>query len=133
MIINAKDKPLTYTGLPQMGEVLPSWFQPMTFTLVTKSLVDYEVQEVLVTVTTQGVRQPMSAQELAIKPEGQRGWKWETIHCLPNVKLKLDDIIIFDTVKYRVMQKWDWSEYGYIQYEICQDYENSGNIPDSDS
>jgi hypothetical protein len=123
MIINAKDKPLTYTGLPQMGEVLPSWFQPMTFTLVTKSLVDYEVQEVLVTVTTQGVRQPMSAQELAIKPEGQRGWKWETIHCLPNVKLKLDDIIIFDTVKYRVMQKWDWSEYGYLEYHICQAYE----------
>ena len=123
MIINAKDKPLTYTGLPQMGEVLPSWFQPMTFTLVTKSLVDYEVQEVLVTVTTQGVRQPMSAQELAIKPDGQRGWKWETIHCLPNVKLKLDDIIIFDTVKYRVMQKWDWSEYGYLEYHICQAYE----------
>jgi len=123
MIINAKDKPLNTSGLPQMGEVLPSWFQKLTFNLVTKALVDYEVQEVLVPITTQGVRQPMSAQELAIKPEGQRGWKWETIHCLPDVKLNLDDIIIFDNTKYRVMQKWDWSEYGYIQYEICQAYE----------
>ena len=126
MIVNAKDKGLNFTGLPQVGDVLPSWFQTLTFTLVTKYLVDYEVQEVLVTITTQGVRQPMNAQQLSIKPEGQRGWKWETIHCLPNVKLKLDDIIIFDNVKYRVMEKWDWSEYGYVQYEICQAYEDAG-------
>lgn len=126
MIVNAKDKGLNFTGLPQVGDVLPSWFQTLTFTLVTKYLVDYEVQEVLVTITTQGVRQPMNAQQLSIKPEGQRGWKWETIHCLPNVKLKLDDIIIFDNVKYRVMEKWDWSEYGYLEYHICQAYEDAG-------
>ena len=126
MISNAKDKGLNFTGLPQVGDVLPSWFQTLTFTLVTKYLVDYEVQEVLVTITTQGVRQPMNSQQLSIKPEGQRGWKWETIHCLPNVKLKLDDIIIFDNVKYRVMEKWDWSEYGYLEYHICQAYEDAG-------
>ncbi len=123
MIVNAKDKGLNYTGLPQVGDVLPSWFQTLTFTLVTKYLVDYEVQEVLVTITTQGVRQPMNAQQLSIKPEGQRGWKWETIHCLPNVKLKIDDIVIFDNVKYRVKERWDWSEYGYLEYHICQAYD----------
>lgn len=123
MIVNAKDKGLNYSGLPQMGEVLPSWFQTLTFTLVTKSLVDYEVQEVLATITTQGVRQPMTAQDLQIKPEGQRAWKWETLHCLPNVKLKIDDIVIFDNVKYRVKERWDWSEYGYLEYHICQAYD----------
>lgn len=124
MIINAKDKPLTYTGLPQVGDVLPYWFQPLTFDLVTKSIFNYEVEEIIVTITTQGVRQPMTAQQLSIKPEGQRAWKWETIHCLPDVKLRIDDIIIFNGVRYRVMQRWDWSEYGYLQYEICQAYEN---------
>lgn len=123
MISNAKDKGLNYSGLPQVGEVLPSWFQTLTFDLVTKSLVDYEVQEVLTTIKTKGVRQPMSAQQLAIKPEGQRGWRWETIHCLPDVKLNLDDIIIFDNIKYRVMQRWNWAEYGYLEYHICQAYE----------
>lgn len=126
MIVNAKDKGLNYSGLPQMGDVLPSWFQTLTFTLVTKSLVDYEVQEVLATITTQGVRQPMTAQDLQIKPEGQRAWKWETLHCLPNVKLKIDDIVIFDNVKYRVKERWDWSEYGYLEYHICQAYEDAG-------
>lgn len=123
MIVNAKDKGLNYSGLPQMGEVLPSWFQTMTFDVVTKSVVDYEVEEVLQTITTQGVRQPMSAQQLSIKPEGQRAWRWETLHCLPDVKLKVDDIVIFDGIKYRVMQRWNWAEYGYIQYEICEAYQ----------
>ena len=127
MITNAKDKPLTYSGLPQMGEVLPSWFQTLTFDLVTKTIVDYEVQETLLTITTQGVRQPMSAQQLSIKPEGQRAWKWETIHCLPDVKLKVDDIVIFDGVKYRVAERWNWAEYGYMEYHICQGYEGSNS------
>lgn len=124
MIINAKDKGLNYSGLPQVGNVLPSWFQTLTFDVLSKSVVDYEIQEVATTITTQGVRQPMTAQQLAIKPEGQRAWKWETIHCLPDVVLKIDDIVIFEDIKYRVMQKWDWKEYGYVQYEICEAYQS---------
>lgn len=127
MIINAKDKGLLYSGLPQVGEVLPSWFQPLTFDIITKSLVDYEVQEVIVPVSTQGVRQPMTAQQIAIKPEGQRAWRWETLHCLPNVPLRIDDIVVFGEKRYRVMQKWDWSEYGYYEFHICEAYEDGAN------
>lgn len=123
MIINAKDKPLTYSGLPQVGDVLPSWFQTLTFDLITKTVSNYEVVETTTTITTQGVRQPMSPQQISIKPEGQRAWRWETLHCLPDVKLKIDDIVIFDGIKYRVMQRWNWSEYGYLEYHICQAYE----------
>ena len=123
MISDAKDKGLNYSGLPQVGEVLPGWFQPLTFDIITKSLVNYELEEVIIPVKTQGVRQPMSAQQLAIKPEGQRAWKWETIHCLPDVPLKIDDIVVFGNKRYRVVEKWDWSEYGYCQYEICQGYD----------
>ena len=128
MIINAKDKPLIYSGLPQVGEVLPSWFQTMTFDVVTKTIVNYEVKETLTTITTQGVRQPMSAQQLSIKPEGQRAWRWETLHCLPDVKLQVDDIVIFDSIKYRVMQRWNWAEYGYLEYHICQAYEKNSEV-----
>lgn len=128
MIINAKDKPLIYSGLPQVGEVLPSWFQTMTFDVVTKTIVNYEVKETLTTITTQGVRQPMSAQQLSIKPEGQRAWRWETLHCLPDVKLQVDDIVIFDSIKYRVMQRWNWAEYGYLEYHICQAFEKNSEV-----
>ena len=128
MIINGKDTPLesSFSTLPNVSDVLPDWFQSITFQVVTKDLEDYEVVETLTTITTQGVRQPMNAQRIAIKPEGQRAWKWETIHCLPDVKLNIDDIIILDGVKYRVMHKWNWAEYGYLEYEICQAYEDGG-------
>lgn len=128
MIVNGKDIPFasSFNTLPDVSDVLPDWFQDMTFQVVTKDLEDYEVVENLTTITTQGVRQPMSAQRIAIKPEGQRAWKWETIHCLPDVKLNIDDIIIFDGVKYRVMNRWNWAEYGYLEYEICQAYEDEG-------
>ena len=125
MIINAKDKGLNYVGLPQVGDVLPGWFQPLQFDIITKSLVDYEVEEVIIPVQTMGVRQPFTSQKLSIKPEGQRAWNWETLHCLPNVPLKIDDKVIFDNKTYRVMNKWDWTEYGYIEVEICQGYEMS--------
>ena len=124
MIANAKDIGLNYSGLPQVGEVLPGWFQPLVFDIITKSLVNYEVEEVIIHINTQGVRQPMSAQQLSIKPEGQRAWKWQTIHCLPNVPLKVDDIVVFGNQKYRVKEKWDWSEYGYQEAHICQAYED---------
>lgn len=126
MIINGKDTPLanSFNTLPNVSEVLPDWFQKMTFDVVTKTIVNYEVVEVLTTISTEGVRQPMSAQSISIKPEGQRAWKWETLHCLPNVKLNIDDIVIFNGVKYRVMNQWNWDEYGYLEYEICQAYEN---------
>lgn len=127
MIKNAASRSLkdSFNTLPDVSDVLPDWFQHLTFQLVTKTQQDYETVEVLTTIHTEGVRQPMSAQQLDLKPEGQRAWKWETIHCLPDVKLKVDDIIIFDGVKYRVMQKWNWAEYGYLEYEICQAFTNS--------
>lgn len=127
MIKNAANISLknSFNTLPDVSDVLPDWFQKLTFKKVHKVQVDYETVESLETIETEGVRQPMSAQRLELKPEGQRAWRWETIHCLPDVKLKVDDIIIFDNIRYRVMNRWNWSEYGYLEYEICQAFEKA--------
>jgi hypothetical protein len=127
-IINAKDKPIGAGGnLPQMGEVIISWFQPLTFGLVVKAQADYDTVETVQDIETQGVRQPMGAQQLRIKPEGQRSWRWETLHCLPHVQLSNDDIVIFNGVKYRVMSRLDWAEYGYMEYHIAQTFTGAVN------
>ena len=89
---------------------------------MVKSVVGSQLVEVDTPFIFQGVRQPFTAQQLALKPEGQRHWKWEMIHAWPNLQLKPDEIITFANQNYRVMQKWDWTEYGYVQYEIAQDY-----------
>jgi hypothetical protein len=109
--------------LPYVGMALTNWFQPMTFKVLVKTIVDFVLVETETVVETQGVRQPMSPQELRLKPEGQRALNWESMYCLPDTVLKNDDIIIFNSVKYRVMKRLDWNEYGYLQYDIVRDYE----------
>lgn len=123
MIMNGKDFKIgAQNNLPDVSDALLDWFQNMTFDLISKAITDYDLTETATTISTKGVRQPFSAQQLSIKPEGQRAWKWETLHCLPDVKLNPDDIVVFNGIRYRVMDKLDYSEYGYLEYHIIQDY-----------
>ena len=128
MIMNGKDFKIgAQNNLPDVSDALLDWFQNMTFDLISKAITDYDLTETATTISTKGVRQPFSAQQLSIKPEGQRAWKWETLHCLPNVKLNPDDVVVFNGVRYRVMEKLDYSEYGYLEYHIIQDYTAATN------
>jgi hypothetical protein len=124
MIINGKDKILSQTkNLPNMSETIKTWFQDLTFKRITKSIVNFQAVETTTTITTKGVRQPFTAQQLKVKPEGQRAWRWETLHCLSDVVLNPDDIVEFNSIRYRVIEKKDYTEYGYIEYEIVQDFQ----------
>jgi hypothetical protein len=70
------------------------------------------------------MRQPIN-QTLEMKPEGQRSWIDEVIYAETSLELKVDDIIMFSCdgcEKYRVMEKTDWSAYGYVEYKIKSDY-----------
>lgn len=129
-IVNAKDKPLSMqsNALPNVSGAMAGLFQDMTFGIMQKQVIGATglVQEIEVKVTTRGVRQPLSAQALAIKPKGQRAWKWEMIHCLPDVVLVPDDRIKVAGSIYRVMDKFNYSEYGYVRYDIAQDYKDCG-------
>jgi hypothetical protein len=110
------------SALPNVSEGILSWFQPMSFDLLTKTVVNHQLVETGTPVLTQGVRQPMKPQDLKMKPEGQREWKWETMHALRDLILKPDDIISFNGVPYRVMEKLDWKEYGFVEYHIVEAY-----------
>lgn len=66
----------------------------------------------------------MTPAQLAMKPEGERTWKWSRLHLLPDPKLELDWIVVIREVKYRVMAVENQAEYGYIAYDLLEDYEN---------
>lgn len=119
---NAKDLGLFSNNLPQVDEVIMDWFLPVSFGKVTKQLLNFKVQEVVETIETQGVVQPLSPRELEMKPEGQRAFTWLMVHCLPNVQLKTDDILIYNSTRFRVMASNDYSAYGYLEYHLMQDY-----------
>ena len=123
-ISNGKDKLISaFNTLPQVDDALFGWFQTVTFTLITKTIVDFELVETTVESSFYGVKQPMSPQELKMKPEGERSWKWYTIHATTELILKNDDIIIIEDTKFRVMKKLDYKEYAYVQYDVLEDYQ----------
>lgn len=111
--------------LPNMINVVRAYMQPITIGLVTKDIVDYKETEVIKTIKTRGVRQPVDPQKLQMMPEGQRSWRYENLHLEPNTKLKVDDVIIFRKNRYRVIECWDFSEYGYKEYMIAQTFEET--------
>jgi hypothetical protein len=112
-------------NLPNMSNVVRAWMQSMILHISSKSIVNFEVVEDTYKVWAVGTRQPMTAQKLAIKPEGQRSWLWQELHLLPDVKLNVDDQVRFDPTgpMFRVMAKEDFSDYGYIRYELTQGFE----------
>lgn len=124
MITNASDTKLNQSGsnLPNLSNPITKWFLPTDFIRITKTIVDFEVQETESFETFQGVIQNLNSKELQVKPEAQRAWTWKMIHALPSLKLNVDDKIKYNDIEYRVMNVKDFSEYGYMEYHIVEGY-----------
>lgn len=109
-------------GLPNVSEALLDYFRQLTFTTIVKTVSNNQLLETPTSVVFMGTRQPLSPAKVAMKPEGQRTWRFEQIHAFPSLQLSPDDQITFGTTLYRVMAKLDYKEYGYVEYHITQDY-----------
>lgn len=127
MLEQGRLKPLNsaLAGLPDVETSLSGVVYPISVYRVSKSIVDGFLQEIETKTETEGVIQPLSAQQIAIKPEGQRAWKWMELHCRANLILKPDDIVAIDGVKYRVTAVYDYRQYGFMHYELAQNYEEN--------
>ena len=116
------------TGLPNMSQTIQSWFQNITFNVVTRGLtndgdgVDW-IPESVQTIKTQGVVRPPSDKDLKILPEGTWAWEWLQIHCLPDVHLETNQYVEYENKRYKVMTKKDWSKYGYVRYTLLEAFQ----------
>lgn len=115
-------------GLPNVSDVIVSWFQPMTFKFLTDNIVDFENEPITVEVRSEGVIQPFTSKDLMAKPEGQRSWSWNMLHCLPDVVLKVGEYVLIDDVKYRVMKCTDYSDYGYLEYDVVEAFTKAPEV-----
>lgn len=133
IIKNGSNTPLNLTPqgtVPNMSGALAGWQQTITFTQIVKTVNSkFEVTETPTNTTFSGVWQPFTAQQLMIKPEGERAWKWFTVHALVVLPLKPDDVVSYKGQQYRVKEKLDYMEYGYMEYHLIQDYTGSGPNP----
>ncbi len=127
-IINAKDRTLNQnTGtLPDLSDAILNWFQPMVFTTVVKTVVNFKLVETPTNINFAGVWQPLSPRELAMKPDGQREWIWIRLIALPNVELTPDQVITYLGVQYRVKAVRNYELENFLEYDLVQDYVGSG-------
>jgi len=107
-----------------MKAVFAGWTSAINLLTIVQTIVDGLVVEVTTSVTFKGIIQPLNAQQLMLKPEGERSWQWLQIHAVEgSLNLKTNDKIQYNGFKYKVMGIWDYSLNGFIEYHIIQDYE----------
>lgn len=125
-ITNAKDRPLNQNSgtMPDVSGAILEWLQPMTFTLLAKSVVAFKNKESTpIPIQTQGLWQPYQPRNLQQTQEGQRSWRWFRMFTLPGSGLDVDNIISYLGQNYRVMSINDWTLAGYVEYKLVQDYQ----------
>lgn len=127
-ISNASDLKLyQHAGdVPDMSDAITNYFQPMIFTQLVKQVVNFQNVEVPTNTPFMGVIQPFTVQQLKMKDIGQRAWSWFTVHSSPALILAPDEVIQYQGVQYRVMEKLDYKLYGYLEYHIILDYSGAG-------
>ncbi len=119
---NARNLTEISGDLPQMTDTLNGWQLIQGFARVTKLLVEGRVQETETTISFQGVIQNLRSRDLLIKTEGQRDFNWKMLHTKTDVEFNVDDIVNYNNIRYRIMMKKNWVEYGYYEYHLMQDY-----------
>lgn len=119
-------KPLNQlSGMPQMSAAFMNWFVNITIVKITQSIIDSLNVDTQIPITFKGTVQPLKPQEIALKPEGERSWKWMQIHALSgSLDLTTGDKIIYKSETYKVMGMKDYSLNNYVEYHIVKDYQN---------
>ncbi len=127
-IANGKNTPLNAKAgtVPDVGGAMRDWFQPMTFSRVSKATVAFQVVETAYDTNFRGVLQPLSGRNLQLKPEGQRAWTWLQLHADPSLTLDVDEVVTYLGVQTRIMSQKDYRLYGFVVYELVQDWTGSG-------
>ena len=119
----AKDRPLFPAEVqPNMSSAFQNWTETGPVQIVRSILVEGEAQKKTRTVTASTCVQPLSAQKIAMKPEGERAWKWWQIVASLELDAEIGDLIEIGRVGYRVLGRWDYSRNGFRQFEATEDY-----------
>ena len=114
------------TNMPNMAGTLSGWQVPLQLVRITQTMSEGDVTLSEQLITFQGVWQPLKDEQLQFKPEGQRSWEWVWIHAVAGtLNLNTADKVIFNNKRYKVMSIKDYSLNGFIEYQLCRDYEET--------
>lgn len=117
--------------LPNVTDAILNYFQQMTFSLIRKNLGNFTgfyVQEATVNIICYGMMQT-HGRRLMMTKDGQRLWRNQTLYCESSVILKPDDVVVYLGVQYRVLERENWIQYGFIKYGLAEDFTGEGPFP----
>ncbi len=122
---NASSRPLFSTSgtVPNLFDGIRDWMQNMQFGKITRTnQINGLAKEITTPVNFQGFIQPLKFRELLLKPEGQRAWSWYDLYADCSLVLEVDDIVIWNSKQTRVMARKDWTQQGFVNYQLVQDW-----------
>lgn len=111
------------SNLINVADIVESWSSPYTVILIKKELVDFKLVETRTPIDIRGMVQNLSTQELELRPEGERNWKWYKL--ITTYHFNNDDVVIVGDKQFRIMgtQNED-TYYGYYRYNMVEDYKD---------
>ncbi len=114
------------SGMPQISAAFSGWLSPIVLMKITQVIDNGFPIDVSEEIRFKGVVQPLSPKQLMLKPEGQRAFEWLLICCpaAQRVNLNVNDRIVYNGQKYKVMGQNNYSQSGFIEYHAVQDYQN---------
>ena len=106
--------------IPNVSQVLRGFGKVAEFQVIRRVITDHEVVESDVSSTRICiVLQPMKARDVAVKPEGQRKWRW--LDGWSTEKLELDWTLLDGSgARFRIMSQLDWSQGGFYKYTLVE-------------
>ena len=114
------------SGMPNMSSTLNGWETTITLVKVLQDISEGDKVETEVSITIQGVIQPLRTEQLLAKPENMRSWEWLWIHAKSgSLNLMTGDKIRFNNKLFKVMGIKDYSLNGFVEYEIVRDYQDA--------
>lgn len=111
--------------MPQMGAAFSGWQNTVTLNKIVQVNNRGDITDQDQSVPFEGVVQPLSPEQVQLKPEGQRSWEWLQLHVFAgeDTNLQTNDRVIFNTRRFKVMAVKDYSLNNYVEYHLLQDYQ----------
>lgn len=112
------------SGMPKMGAAFRGWMATVTLKKIIQTVIDGMVIDTETLISFKGVVQPLDPEQINLKPEGQRSFEWLQINCFSGSNnLTTNDRIVYNSIPYKVMGVFDYTQNNYIEYHAVRDYE----------
>lgn len=111
------------SGMPQMNAAFGGWGIPIVLQRITQTVVDGLVVEQRRAIRVSAIWQPLDAEAIKLKPEGQRSWEWIDLHIRGQAIFTTNDRVLRNGMPYKVMAVKDYSLNNYTEYHLIRDYD----------